>query len=495
MFEGISEIASRVSELQSKLEAPSQPAAKADSSAEPSFAQTLQQQAQPTTQPTTQPAHRFSVGANGATQLPPSPGAASGLGALGGGMAGLGGSMGGLAGLGGGLGVLAGIGGNTDSLSGALSGLGGNTDSLSGTLAGLGGNADSLTGALSGLGGNADSMTGSLSGLGGNTDSLAGSLAGLGGNAGSLGGSLAGLGGNAGSLGGSLAALGGKAAGLAGLGSGAGASGGLQGLVGSVAQQEGVNPALAEAVAKSESGFNPSAVSPAGAQGLMQLMPSTFSAYAGSAGEPSGMPVQGGVTQPFGPTTFANEPPLDWNGQHYAHFHSGIDLAASKGTPIRATLGGTIEIRSDPEGYGNLVVVRHGPWDILYGHTSGQPAGIQTGATVRPGDVIGFVGSTGNSTGPHVHYEIRYQGHITDPGPFLHGQHAGPNPLDPAANAKAGVSYLKDMLSRFGNNVPAALAAYNAGPGAVEKYGGIPPYPETQNYVKKTLQYAHDLGA
>jgi soluble lytic murein transglycosylase-like protein len=51
------------------------------------------------------------------------------------------------------------------------------------------------------------------------------------------------------------------------------------------------------------------------------------------------------------------------------------------------------------------------------------------------------------------------------------------------------------MLSRFKNNVPAALAAYNAGPGAVEQYGGVPPYPETQNYVKKTMQYARDLGA
>jgi soluble lytic murein transglycosylase-like protein len=72
---------------------------------------------------------------------------------------------------------------------------------------------------------------------------------------------------------------------------------------------------------------------------------------------------------------------------------------------------------------------------------------------------------------------------------------AGSSPFDPVANAKAGVGYLKDMLAKFKNDVPKALAAYNAGPGAVEQYGGVPPYPETQAYVKKTMQYARDLGA
>jgi hypothetical protein len=133
---------------------------------------------------------------------------------------------------------------------------------------------------------------------------------------------------------------------------------------------------------------------------------------------------------------------------------------------------------------------------VLYGHTSGQPTGIETGAVVRAGDLIGYAGNTGNSTGPHVHYEIRYQGHVIDPTPFMNRRApAAGSTFDPVANAKAGVGYLKDLLRRFKNDVPAALAAYNAGPGAVEKYGGIPPYPETQNYVKRTLQYARDLGA
>jgi hypothetical protein len=62
------------------------------------------------------------------------------------------------------------------------------------------------------------------------------------------------------------------------------------------------------------------------------------------------------------------------------------------------------------------------------------------------------------------------------------------NPHDVEQNVAGGTAYLRQQLERFGNNVPLALAAYNAGPGAVLKYGGIPPYRETQNYVRQIMR-------
>ncbi len=91
--------------------------------------------------------------------------------------------------------------------------------------------------------------------------------------------------------------------------------------------------------------------------------------------------------------------------------HKGVDYAASTGTPVRATGDGKVDFVGVKSGYGNVVMLKHGSqYQTVYGHLSRFRPGLSTGARVRQGQVIGYVGTTGLATAPHLHYEFRING-------------------------------------------------------------------------------------
>jgi murein DD-endopeptidase MepM/ murein hydrolase activator NlpD len=99
-------------------------------------------------------------------------------------------------------------------------------------------------------------------------------------------------------------------------------------------------------------------------------------------------------------------------------FHEGLDLAAPLGTEVYAAGDGTVtEVGNDPI-YGNYIIIKHGgDWASLYGHL--QKTGVTVRSTVKLGTLIGWVGSTGQSTGPHLHFELRQNGKAQDPDKHL----------------------------------------------------------------------------
>ena len=99
-------------------------------------------------------------------------------------------------------------------------------------------------------------------------------------------------------------------------------------------------------------------------------------------------------------------------------FHTGIDLGVSTGTPVYATAAGVAHVIRSDSGYGNHVVLEHGNgWITVYAHLSQFL--VRDGDVVRRGDPVGRSGSTGFSTGPHLHYEIRYGQQPVDPCVYL----------------------------------------------------------------------------
>ena len=102
--------------------------------------------------------------------------------------------------------------------------------------------------------------------------------------------------------------------------------------------------------------------------------------------------------------------------QGYTKMHRGVDFAASRGTPIYAAGQGTVEALGRNGGYGKYIRLRHNStYKTAYAHMKSYASGLKRGARVRQGQVIGYVGSTGNSTGPHLHYEVLRNGKQVNP--------------------------------------------------------------------------------
>ncbi len=125
---------------------------------------------------------------------------------------------------------------------------------------------------------------------------------------------------------------------------------------------------------------------------------------------PNVWPTQGTITSLFG---LRKHPILK-----SLRFHSGVDIANLKNTEILAAAGGSVKFAGPDGGYGNTVILDHGNgFESVYGHAEG--ALVKTGETIKKGQLIASMGSTGLSTGEHLHFEIRFAGEALDPTVFV----------------------------------------------------------------------------
>jgi murein DD-endopeptidase MepM/ murein hydrolase activator NlpD len=142
------------------------------------------------------------------------------------------------------------------------------------------------------------------------------------------------------------------------------------------------------------------------------VMPAVGDFVARRAAAPYGMP----LLAPVRFSSFYGARPSPFGGKR--EFHTGIDMAVPSGTPIYATAPGVVLAANFAGGYGNRVLLDHGyELKTLYGHLS--KISIKPGAWIERGQLIGYVGSTGRSSGPHLHYGVYSQRKPVDPKPYL----------------------------------------------------------------------------
>ena len=170
-------------------------------------------------------------------------------------------------------------------------------------------------------------------------------------------------------------------------------------------------------------------------------------------------PVPGhAVVSPFGLRQ------LPWEGS--GRLHEGVDISADTGVPVRVAAVGVVVAAGEKGGYGRYVAVRHAEGlTTFYAHLGGIAAGVKTGLAVAAGDTVGRVGSTGTSTGPHLHFEIRDdQDRPLNPAMFLGKAFAevGDLPLDKAVRYSGRVRMAQ--VSRIPTSKQALMDARNGTP-------------------------------
>ncbi|MFT7373751.1 MAG: murein DD-endopeptidase MepM/ murein hydrolase activator NlpD [Oleiphilaceae bacterium] len=142
---------------------------------------------------------------------------------------------------------------------------------------------------------------------------------------------------------------------------------------------------------------------------------------------------------------------------HRIRAHKGTDYAASRGTPIKATGDGKVIHRGRKGGYGNTVIIQHGQkFTTLYAHMSKYAKGIKDGTRVKQGQTIGYIGSTGLASGPHLHYEFRVNG-VHKNSLKVKLPHASPIPKSQLADFKTQTHSYSAQLSTFSNSYQLAV--------------------------------------
>jgi murein DD-endopeptidase MepM/ murein hydrolase activator NlpD len=128
---------------------------------------------------------------------------------------------------------------------------------------------------------------------------------------------------------------------------------------------------------------------------------------------PKGYPVEGNISSPYG----RRDNPI--SGERA--FHSGVDISATSGAPIRATADGVVSYSGWTQSSGNVVLIEHGcGFSTAYAHNRSNA--VRVGQRMKRGEIVGYIGSTGKSTGPHVHYEVWEKGKRINPSKFLQGR-------------------------------------------------------------------------